>query len=349
MPKYGRATIVRGAAPAGAIYAQALVASVLFGSPLVSSGLTSVADFYLDGGESSLTYNYKRFTGNGSGSNDPDVAGTVLLTKCHDITFNYCVFDSCTADNGSGKCGNTLKIFTGATPASGNFSVYNITFNNCLFRSAYRMGAEINGRGSYGYNNVDFNYCTFEPSTSEPVSYDDDTGLSGGCTFDHCVLGGGGLVKAGGQDLGYHQNFELNNVGASGRLMTVTNNIFFASEGDNWNLQMASAAADCGWVFSGNNVRGGTPYTDALAAAAGCPTSGDFAAGSGLVQSGDSNSMLCVNVRGGSWGANEVTNDNGWAITYFAGCQSMDLSAIDWLGDNNTTHGDGGGNSGITY
>jgi hypothetical protein len=298
-----------------------------------------VADLYLHSGENGTTYSYKRFTG-GTGTDESFMA-TVMLCDCHDITFDHCIFEACsvTASSGAGsgyKVGNDLKIYT-----TGH--VYNIYFNNCLFRSAYRMGAEINGRGtgSRYYNNVNFSYCTFEPSQSEPISYDDDTGNSGSCTVDHCVLGGAGfdMTGRGGYDLGYHQNLELNNVGAIGKLMTVSNNTLYCTATDMFNLQMdvAKIANDCGWVFTNNTLRGDQEFTDARAAALGCPSGSDFSSGSGITPIGN---LICgYNFRGGSWSGNTFVNGNSNVASWMSGCVNVHMTGSSWSGTN-TTHTD---------
>ncbi len=282
--------------------------------PPPPSGLTVVENLVLKSGESGLAFDHKRFTGVYDPYNTHEWSGTVFIGKASNITFTDCVFDTCTH---AGY--NTFKVITeGAT-------VSDIRFVRCLFRSAGRMAVEINHRGGR-IGPFSFSYCTFEPSCSEPFSID---GNCESLVLDHCVFGGGGYPRVGG-NLTWTQNCEL----ADLTKVTATNNLFCTSKGAQLNMRGDAAQ----WVLSDNQVLADAPYTDALATAHGCPSSGDFPNGSGIVQGTAANTVYARGVIGGSYPRNRITNKNAWSIAYLDGCQNMDWRTSTWSGPNATPY-----------
>lgn len=310
-----------------------------------------VPNFSITDGRSGVTYNYKHYTGVAWDDYAGEGLGaTVYISHAHDITFNNCIFDGCLAagvgDYAGYYVGNTVQIYVHSYTER---LVTNIVFNNCIFRSSPRMGVEINEReGTYGWHGIEFHNCTFEPCGSETLSMDGNDDC-GDVEVDTCVFGGGGYnFPDGYPSYPWTQNFEINTCGGTGNAFNIHNSIFCASQWDNWNLRGVGASTDCNWTFTDNTIDCTLEYTDSVASGAGCPVYGDFPAGSGISQSGDTSAIYGSNINSGTWTGNTVTNDAGWAITYLDTCASMDLSDTTWLGTNNSVHGESGC-SGISY
>jgi hypothetical protein len=297
--------------------------------------LTEVENLYLYGaGDSNQTFAYKLFTGVADPYTTDEWSGTVLIgSGVHDVTFNYCTFDTCST---AGY--NTFKAITeGGT-------IERITFNHCLFKSAGRMACEINERESGHIGDFTFTYCTFEPSASETFSCDGET-TDGPLTVSHCVFGGGGLPVSGG-NRDWPQNIEF----ADWSDITCTNSIFYKTgqnpsspyNGNNWNLRGDAS----GWVINDNFVYGDTEFTDALAAAAGCPHGSDFGSGSGLTP--DSEVLCATNLSGGDWSNNYFYVPDYIGASYMSSCSNIDFDGSTWAGPGANNHAESGC-SGISY
>ena len=260
-------------------------------SPTPTAAATTMGHLVLNGVHD-VTYNNVTFDGAGGG--DPDVSGVIEISgNSYNITFV-----NCTIDPNRDRVGNGIKIVGG--------SVHDITFQNVHVLTQPRMGFEAIGRSGSGYQRVNVIDSTFEVQGSEAVSYDDDTGLAGDCTFS------GNLVKGGGAttQFSWGQGFELNNVAD----MTVSNNTFYRSRGDVWNLEMMRTTPS-GWVFTDNVL--------------------DASQGA-VAASSTANPICAQNVYGGTFSGNKITNGNAWSIAYLNNDHNMNWATTTWGGPNST-------------
>jgi len=303
-----------------------------------ATSLTEVQNFALTEREHDTTYSYKLFTGNGSGSTDPDVASTVWISSAHDILFDHCVFDTCTAVGTSGDydgllIGNGLRLYESG--AGGVRHVYNITFQDCLVKSQPRMGIEVNGRGTtVCYQSIDFIRTTVQPCRSECFSMDDTSSDDAYCEIIDMTLGGAGYAFPGGYAYEWNHAFEINHTNK----VLVNNLRTYSNFKTGLNLTGRDAFA-MEWALSGIDVRQNEQYVD-----------DDFPDGSGIVAGEDAHGLMMSGVVGTAltWEDVSIAGDNAWAISWLAGCSSVDLSDTTWSGDNNTTHGEDAC-TGITY
>jgi hypothetical protein len=288
--------------------------------------LTEVANLALTGSVNNYTYSYKRFTGNGSGSTDPDSAATVYISKGHHITFDHCQFDACSAV-GTGtyankRIGNDLKIVD-----LGDGTCHDISFEYCTFKHAYRIAVEINGgRNGAGqsFYNVHFHNCTWETSVAEQLSFDDDNHNAYGSEVTDCVLNGTGWSDAYSYDFPWTQNFEINQVDH----FLIESNTFYASVIDGWNLQGLDQEMD--WTFTDNILNMASP--------------------AGVHDGDGGQPWQMLRVTGGTWTGNVVTSEaSDWCITYFTDCHDMDLSDTTWQGSTTAHENVDNSCSGITY
>ena len=258
-------------------------------SPAPTIAGQTIRHLKLNGTSHDLSYANVTFVGGGNGN--PDSSGVIEITGgVHDVTFTNCTIETNTDGVGDG-----IKIVD-----TGD-GLRNITFRNCTIKTQPRFGFECIGRGSTaGYSNVNLISCTFEPQGSQAISYDDDSGLAGGCVID------GNLVKGGGAgDLyPYHEGIEVNGP----TRMRVTNNTFYACGSDVWNLQMHTTK-DCGWVFTGNVIDCSKNYI-------GRPFEG---------------SCICaMNVYGGTFTGNSVTSAVPGNVAWLSNCHNMDWRSTSW-------------------
>jgi len=262
------------------------------GAPTKAARAASTA--LLLSGEHDLRF--KGVTFDGAGSGYGDTSGVIEITgSSHNITFEDCTI----MPNGDGV-GNGVKII------NVNGGIHDITFTGCHFMTQPRMGFECIDRsstGGRGYRRVRLVNCTFEPQSSEAISFDDNSGTSGDCSIQNNVVEGAGaaILSTWGSGL------EVNRV----HNMRVIGNTFYACRDSVWNL--TGPSGDCGWTFSHNTIDCTRVF-------------------GGIQMASTANCVSAVNVYGGVFPKNTITDaPPSWNVAYLSGCHKMDWRTTKWL------------------
>ena len=221
------------------IYDLSILASQ-WGQSITLPDRTILTDYYVPDGTHDVTYENIDFVGD----NGTDAALTIR--NAYNLTFINCTFQS------SGWNGVTINSIDG--------SVHDVIFQNNTFKTSYRMNFETTERGLNAvYQRINLINNVFEPAGGEAISYDSNINLPANVTITGNTIKGAGVTN--NSTVPWGQELEINGPAN----FTVTNNKFYMSRSDAFNLQRYTSEPT-GWVINNNIVDWSVRYQSVMPA-----------------------------------------------------------------------------------